>query len=147
MTNASKSKISSSRNGKSTRKKLKSHCLAPKDVRVLHHLEPHPEAAVQTIVARNAKGCLLGILTTTVEKRGLESIARGSDFMTATSETPDVRHHRETVVGMRTPVAIRTTEIAGTTSGLDTMIAGRRVTIGVILAMIVTVAGEGVLCD
>ena len=103
--------------------------------------------AVQTIVAMSVRDRLLAISTTTVVKRGLELIARGSDFMTATSEIPDVRHRRETVVGMRTPVAIQTTEIVGTTSGLDTMIAGRRVTIGVILAMIATVGGEGVLCD
>jgi hypothetical protein len=47
---------------------------------------------------------------------------------------------------MRTLVVIRTTETAGTMSGPDMMIAGRHVTIGVILrAMTVTVAGEGVL--
>jgi hypothetical protein len=147
MTNASKSKISSSRNGKSTRKRSKSHCLALKDAQAHHHLEPHHGVAVQTIVAMSVRDRLLAISTTTAVKRGLELIGKGKGFMTATSEIPDVRHHRETVVGMRTPDGTRTTEIAGTTSGLDTMIAGRRVTIGVILAMIVTVAGEGVLCD
>jgi hypothetical protein len=99
------------------------------------------------IVARNARGQLLGILTTTVVKRGLESIGRGNDFMTATSEIPDVRRHRETVAGMRIPVeGTRTTETAGTMSGRpDTTIAGRLVTTGVILVTTVTAAGEGML--
>jgi hypothetical protein len=147
MTNASKSKISSSRNGKSTRKRSKSHYLALRDAQAHHHLEPHPGVAVQTIVAMSVRDRLLAISTTTVVRRGLGLIGKGKGFMTATSEIPDVRHRRGTVVGMKILVVIQTTEIADTTSGLDTMIAGRRVTIGVILATIVTVAGEGVLCD
>ena len=94
-------------------------------------------------VARNARGRLPAILTTTAVKRGQELIVRGSGCMTA---IPDVRRHRETVAGMRIPVVIRTTETAGTMSGPDMMIAGRHVMIGVILrATTVTVAGEGVL--
>lgn len=59
---------------------------------------------------------------------------------------PDARRHRETVVGMKTHVATRTTETADTTSGPDMMIADRHVMTGVtLLATIVTVAGEGVL--